>query len=76
MPKRSTSANGHNRLEEAMAMLIHNQAAFLGRLAESDNRLSEIQRATSERFARIEADMAAILRVLAEHSWLLVAATF
>ena len=54
------SHNGHGRLEEAMTMLIQNQAAFLGRQAESD-----------ARFSRIEADIAAILRVLAEHSRLL-----
>jgi hypothetical protein len=64
LARKNTSANGHDRLEEAMAMLIQNQVAFLSRLAETD-------RATSERFARIEADMAAILRVLSEHSRLL-----
>ena len=64
MAKRSTASNGHERLEEAMAMLIQNQAAFLGRLSETD-------RVSSERFARIEADIAAILRVLSEHGRLL-----
>jgi hypothetical protein len=33
--------------------------------------MSEMERASSERFARIEQDMSAILRVLAEHSRLL-----
>ena len=47
-----------------MALLIQNQASFLSRLAETD-------RTTSERFARIENDMSAILRVLSEHSRLL-----
>jgi len=47
-----------------MAMLIQNQATFLGRLAEAE-------RMSSERFARIEADMAAILRVLSEHGRIL-----
>jgi hypothetical protein len=56
--------NGSHRLEAAMAMLIPNRAAFLGRLSENE-------RATAERFARLEADMAAILRVLGEHSRLL-----
>jgi hypothetical protein len=55
-----TPQNGHERLEAAMAMLVQDQAAFLGRLL-------EIERTTSERFARIEADMAAILRELVEH---------
>jgi hypothetical protein len=52
--------NGHERLTEAMALLIQNQASFLGRIA-------EIDRVASERFARLETDIAAILRVLAEH---------
>jgi hypothetical protein len=47
-----------------MALLILNQASYLGRLAETE-------RVKSERFARIEGDIAAILRVLAEHSRLL-----
>ena len=64
MAKTSTTANGGGRLEEAMAVLIQNQAAFLSRMLEMD-------RASSERFSRIEQDMSAILRVLAEHSRLL-----
>jgi len=64
LAKQGTTKNGRERLEEAMAMLIQNQASFLGRL-------SETERATSERFGRIEADIATILRVLAEHSRLL-----
>jgi hypothetical protein len=66
MAKESAKQNGNGRLSEAMALLIQNQAPFLGRLA-------EIDRATSERFARIEKDMAAILRVLAEHGRTLLA---
>jgi hypothetical protein len=66
-----TPQNSGQRLEEAMAMLIQNQAAFLGRLSENERRLADAERATAERFARIEAIMAAILRVLAEHSRLL-----
>ena len=64
MARKSAFPNGHDRLDEAMALLIHNRAASLARLSENE-------RATSERFSRIEADMAAILRVLAEHSRLL-----
>jgi len=47
-----------------MAILIQNQASFLARISETD-------RVTSDRFGRIEADMAAILRVLGEHSRIL-----
>jgi hypothetical protein len=64
MARKVAPENGHGRLEEAMAMLIQNQASFLGRMA-------EIERATSERFGRIESDMTTIIRVLAEHSRLL-----
>src|SRR5262245_18260631 len=75
MAKKDASTNGHDRLEEAMIMLIQNQSGFLGRLAEIDRntsqRLTELERANSERFARIESEIAAIFRVLAEHSRLL-----
>ncbi len=64
MAKTPTASNGGGRLEEAMAMLIQNQVAFL-------SRMSEIERTSSERFGRIEQDMSAILRLLAEHSRLL-----
>ncbi len=64
MAKTPTTSNGGARLEEAMAVLIQNQVGFL-------SRMSEMERASSERFARIEQDMSAILRVLAEHSRLL-----
>ena len=71
MAKTSTTSNGGGRLEEAMAMLIQNQAVFIQNQAGALSRMSEIERASSERFARIEQDMSAILRVLAEHSRLL-----
>jgi hypothetical protein len=64
MAKTPTTSNGGGRLEEAMAVLIQNQASFL-------SRMSDMDRASSERFARIEQDMSAILRVLAEHGRLL-----
>lgn len=44
-----------------MALLIQNEAALLSPVA-------EIDRTSSERFARIEADLNAILRVLGEHT--------
>jgi hypothetical protein len=71
LARKSTPPNGHDRLEEAMATLIQNQAAFVSRLAETDRRHLEFERETAERFARIEAQMAEIIRVLAEHSRLL-----
>ena len=78
LARKGTPQNGHNRLEEAMAMLIQIQAAFVSRLAESDRlhaeferRHLEFERETAERFARIEAKMAEIIRVLTEHGRLL-----
>jgi hypothetical protein len=78
LARKATPQNGHDRLEEAMAMLIQNQAAFVGRLSESESRHSEFERRhlefereTAERFARIEAKMAEIIRVLSEHGRLL-----
>ena len=64
MAKKAMPENGHDRLEEAIAILIQNQATFLRDLA-------EIERETSARFRRIENDMTAILRLLSEHSRLL-----
>jgi predicted nucleic acid-binding Zn-ribbon protein len=64
---KGTSQNGHGRLEEAMAVLIQNQAAFVGHIADNDRRHLEFERESSERVARIEAKMAEIIRVLSEH---------
>ncbi len=64
MAKKTEGQNGHDRLEEAMAMLIQNQASFLGSMA-------DIERASSERFARIESELGAIRRVLLDHGRLL-----
>lgn len=72
------SENG--RLEEAMALLIHNQAEFVAelretnsqhreadkRMAEADKRMTDIQQENRERFARIEA-------LLLEHNRMLQA---
>lgn len=64
MAKRNASSNGHDRLEEAMALLIHNQAAFLGQMAQTE-------RAPAKRFRRIERELTAIVGVLSEQSRLL-----
>ena len=78
MARKGTTSNGRDRLEEAMATLIQSQAAFVNRLAETERihleierRRLEFKRETAERFARIEAQMAEIIRVLAEHGRLL-----
>jgi hypothetical protein len=83
--RKNPSPNGPTRLEEALATLIQNQAAFVARLSESEHqrleserqrleferRHLEYQRETAERFARIEAQMAEIIRVLNEHGRIL-----
>jgi hypothetical protein len=71
MARKSTSPNGRDRLEEAMATLIQNQAAFVAQLAETNRAQLEYKRESDERFARIEAQMAEIIRVLNEHGRLL-----
>lgn len=76
--RRRAPQNGRDRLEEAMALLIQNQAAFVGRQSETESRHLEFERRhlefereTAERFARIEAQMAEIIRVLNEHARIL-----
>ncbi|HEX7448705.1 MAG TPA: hypothetical protein VF306_14230 [Pirellulales bacterium] len=78
MAKKRTNQKGRDRLEEAMALLIQNQAEFVSSMAETNRHIAEndriwadTQRENAERFARIERDMAAIIRTLAEHSRLL-----
>lgn len=68
MARARPSRNGHDRLDEAMALLVQNQAAFVGQLAEANRRHVEFERETAERFARIEGQMAEIIRVVTEHN--------
>lgn len=78
MAKKRTNQNGRDRLEEAIALMIQNEAKAVSSMAETNRRIAEndriwadTQRENAERFARIERDMAAIIRTLAEHSRLL-----
>ena len=85
MAKKAATNNGHNRLDEAltlmiqnMAILTQNQATFIGQIAEIERatsdrfaRIDERFARIDERFARVEQDMTAVLRVLSEHSRLL-----
>ena len=68
---KSAQQNGHNRLEEAMATLIQNQATFVSQHAELERLQLGYKRESDERFARIEAQMAEIIRVLNEHGRIL-----
>lgn len=78
LAKKSANRNGRDRLKEAIALLIQNEAKAVSSMAETNRRIAEnerlwadTQRENAERFARIERDMAAIIRTLAEHSRLL-----
>ncbi len=70
-----TKSESNGRLEEAMALLFHNQASFVAQLAEtnrqiaeSERRMAETNRINSERFARIETMLIEHNRILADHS--------
>ena len=53
MPARQRNyANNH--LEEAMALLIRNQAAFVEQIARNDQERLKLQTSSDERFRRIE----------------------
>lgn len=64
MPAKRPSKN--NRLEEAIAILIQNQASFLARVSEMD-------RVNTERFARIEERLSRIEAILLRHEQILQA---
>ncbi len=77
MATRKTS-NSNNHLEEAMALLIRNQAAFVEQIArndqerlklqrstdESQRRSEELERETKERFAKVEERLSRIETIL------------
>jgi hypothetical protein len=59
----------NNHLEEAMALLIHNQAAFVEQISRNDQErlaLRDWQRNTEERFYKIEGRLANIEKTLVE----------
>jgi hypothetical protein len=64
-------AAGNGRLEEALATLIQNQAAFVAQMRKTDRQIAEMERINTERFARIEAILLDHSRILAEHSRIL-----
>jgi hypothetical protein len=65
-PVARAKSAGNGRLEEALATLIQNQAAFVARMSEIDARVADMDPVNSERFARIEA-------LLLEHNRILQA---
>ena len=71
-----TAANVN--LAQAIALLIHNQAAFLASQAtflaeqdETNKRLAQTKEESDKRFARIEADLEEIKTVLRRHEQIL-----
>ncbi len=66
-------AKGNGRLEEAIAILIQNQAAFVAESREINARIAEMERTNSERFARIEERFMRIEALLLEHNRMLLA---
>jgi len=71
MARTKTQGNGH--LEEALAILIQNQASFLARIVEINGRMAETDRISSERFGRIETLLLDHSRILADHTRILQA---
>lgn len=51
-----------------MALLIQNRAAFVAEMAEINRAHAKYERTMDERVARIEAQMAEVIRVLTDHN--------
>lgn len=64
MRKRATEPGRNNHLEEALALLIQNQASFLSQMV-------EMNRISTQRFARIEEELAGIRTILLRHEQIL-----
>ncbi len=60
MAKKMATRETNGRLEEALAMLINNQALFVGQMARMD-----------DRFARIENELGEIKTILLHHQGIL-----
>jgi hypothetical protein len=78
LARKRITQNGKDRLDEAMALLIQNQAtlvqtqsAFVHTQATFAAQMAQTNRENAERFERIERDIATILQVLAEHGRIL-----
>jgi uncharacterized protein YllA (UPF0747 family) len=79
MKKGSAAKTGRNdHLKEALALLVQaqaslvqNQASFVQNQASFVSQMAELNRVSSERFARIEGQLAAIKAILARHEQIL-----
>lgn len=65
-PTSPSNGNGPSRLEEAKTLLINNQAAFVGQSAEIDREHTQFERATANRFTRIESLLGEVIRTRSE----------
>ena len=76
-------AKNHSNLEQAMTLLIQNQAAFVAHLGSMDERFARIEERTDQRFAlmeartdkrfaRVEERLDKIEQLLAEHHQILI----
>jgi hypothetical protein len=71
MARRRATQNGPDRLGEALANLHNQQVAFVKNRKQTNRLHAQLDRQAAERFARIEAQMAEIIRILNEHSRIL-----
>jgi len=70
VPARRVKSNG--KLEEAMALLIQNQAAFVSQLSTSNARMDDRFARIDKRFARIEERLDKIEHTLEDHHGILL----
>jgi hypothetical protein len=68
LARKSTSPNGHARVEEAIATLVQNHAEFVRPLGDDERPRLEFQREANARFASFEEKMIEIIHVLTKHS--------
>ena len=73
MAKKNGSQGTRNGLEQAMILLIQNQAAFQSQLTAVNERMDKRSARIDERFERIENDLTAIKGLLMRHEQLLEA---
>ncbi len=66
-----SKTNGHGPLEDALALLIQNQASLLARVSETDRELAEYRRAMAETNREIATRFAHIETMLIEHNRIL-----
>ncbi len=69
--KSATGSGGKHHLEEALALLVQNQASLLSNQASFLSQVAEMNRLKSERFARTEEELTSIRTILLRHEQIL-----